>query len=343
MVGKKGFTKKILLLLLSFILLVGCAKTPTSGEQSPENASDSEKQEPIKIGITQIVEHPALDGAREGFIAALESEGLKDGEKIEIEFQNAQGDMPTAQTIAENFASQKKDMILAIATPTAQAAFNATKEIPILITAVTDPVEAGLVESWEKSGTNVAGTSDATPIEKQFELLKKLVPNAQKVGILFNTSEANSEIQIHRAKEIAPEFNIEIMTSGVTNVNEVPQALDALLKKVDVLYVPTDNMIASAMPLVSAKSVEKKIPVIGSEKAHVEAGALATEGIDYYQLGFQTGLAAVEVINGKNPKDMAITTLENTQLLINMEMAKALNIDIPEDIKKEAELIKDGE
>ena len=335
MVGKKNVKKRMVALVVAGLFLVGCSSAPASEGAKKENT--------IQIGITQIVEHPALDAARNGFVDALESKGFKDGEKVEIEFQNAQGDMTTTQTIAQKFVSEKKDMILAIATPSAQSAFNATKEIPIIVTAVTDPVAAGLVKTMEKPDTNVTGTSDAAPIDKQFKLLKRLIPDAKKVGILYNTSETNSEIQIKRAKKIAKEFDIEIITSGVTSVNEIPQSLQSIIGKIDVLYVPTDNMIASAMPLVSAKCTEENIPIIGAEKAHVENGALATEGIDYYKLGFQTGITAVEVLNGKEPKDLPITTLKNTQLVINEEVAKKLKIEIPKEIKENAQLIKGGE
>lgn len=341
MAGKKNLVLIVLSFMMSIVVLAGCGKSNTAEVKG--NDVSKGKDEMISIGISQIVEHPALDSARKGFIDALESKGFKDGEKVSIEIQNAQGDIPTAQIIAKDFVSQKKDMILAIATPTAQAAFNATKEIPILITAVTDPVDAGLVQAWEKSGTNVAGTSDSAPMKKQLELIKKLVPNAKKVGIMFNTSETNSELQVSKAKELAPDFDFEIITSGVTNTNEVSQALDALVNKIDVLYVPTDNLIASSMPLVSAKCNEKKIPIIGAEKAHVELGALATEGIDYYKLGFQTGLMAVEVLEGKSPKDMAVETLKNTELVINNKVAELLNIDIPEDLKNKAVTVESGE
>ena len=184
--------------------------------------------------------------------------------------------MAVAQTIAEGFVNDKKDMILAIATPTAQASFNATKEIPILITAVTDPKAAGLV------GDNITGTSDATPIEKQFALLKQLLPNAKKIGIVYNLGEQNSEIQVASAKALASKFGFTIETVGVSNVNEIAQALDALLPKVDALYEPTDNLVASAMPLIAEKSIANKKAVITGEKVMVEAVWLATEGIDYY-------------------------------------------------------------
>lgn len=335
MVGKKSSV--LVALLLAASILGGCSKT----QASISNSSQGEKKI-VKIGINQIVEHPALDASRKGFIEALKSKGFEEGKNLEIDFQNAQGEPATAQTIAQGFVSQKKDLILAIATPTAQASFNATKSIPILITAVTDPVQAGLVKALDKPETNVTGTSDNVPIETQFELLKKLVPNGKKVGILYNTSEANSEIQVNAAKKAAPSFGLEIVAAGVTNVNEVPQALDTLLSKIDVLYVPTDNMVVSAMPIISSQAFKKNIPIIGSERGQVEGGALATTGIDYYKLGFQTGLAAVEVLNGKSPKDIPVTTLKDMQLVINTDAAKKLNITIPEDLNSKAEKITGG-
>jgi putative tryptophan/tyrosine transport system substrate-binding protein len=335
MVGKKSSV--LVALLLATSILGGCAKS-----QASTAGSVQDEKKVKKIGITQIVEHPALDASRKGFIEALKSKGFEDGKNVEIDFQNAQGEPATAQTIAQNFVSKKKDLILAIATPTAQAAFNATKEIPILITAVTDPVQAGLVKSLDKPETNVTGTSDNIPLETQFELLKKLVPNSKKVGILYNTSEANSEIQVNAAKKAAPSFGLEIVATGVTNVNEVPQALDTLLGKIDVLYVPTDNMVVSAMPIISSQAFKKNIPIIGSERGQVESGAIATTGIDYYKLGFQTGLAAVEVLNGKKPKEIPVTTLKDMQLVINTDAAKKLNITIPEDLNSKAEKITGG-
>ncbi|WP_425449638.1 ABC transporter substrate-binding protein [Dethiothermospora halolimnae] len=333
MVGKR-FISIGLIVLIFMSILGGCEKSPSS-----ETASQKEL---FKIGITQLIEHPALDSSRKGFIDALKSKGFKDGKNIDIDFQNAQGDIPTAEIIGKNFVSQNKDLILAIATPSAQSAYNATKDIPILITAVTDPVKSGLVKAMDKSDTNVTGTSDAMPIDKQFHMIKKLIPKAKKVGILYNTSEINSEIQVNRAKKTANDLDLEIITTGVTNINEVSQSLDALLNKVDVLYTPTDNLVASAMPLIFSKSIKKNIPIIGAEKAHVEGGALSTEGIDYYKLGHKTGLMAVEIIEGKNPKDMPIATLDDTQSIINLKVAKKLNIEIPKDILDSSIIIEGG-
>lgn len=295
----------------------------------------------VEIGISQFVEHPALDAARQGFIDALKDAGYEDGKNIKIDIQNAQADMPTAQTIAQNFASKDKDLILAIATPSAQAAYNATKEIPIVITAVTDPVDAGLAKSLEKSGTNVTGTSDATPMEAQFQLIKDLIPNAKKIGFPYTTSEANSVVQLNQAKALASKFGFEIVPSGLTNVNEIPQVLQSLINsKVDVVYVPTDNTLVSATAIVSAKCLENKIPFIGSEKGQVEGGALATEGLDYYKLGYQTGEIAVQILKGKKPSDIPIATLKDTELVINTVTAGKLGITIPDSLKKSATLIE---
>lgn len=323
--------------ILTVSILSGCSKAKV---ETSNNSEGSNKV--VKIGISQIIEHPALDSSRQGFIDALKSKGFEDGKNIDIDFQNAQGDMPTTQTIAQNFVSQKMDLILAVGTPSAQAAFNTTKDIPILITAVTDPVVAGLAKSLDKPETNVTGTSDDLPIGKQFELLKTLLPESKKVGILYNTSEKNSEIQVENAKAAAPDFGLEIISAGITNVNEIPQSLDSLLSQVDVIYVPTDNMVVAAIPLITSQAYEKNIPVIGSERGQVEGGALATNGIDYYKLGFQTGLVAAQVIDGKAPKDIAITKLEELQMVINTDAAKKLNINIPEDIASKAEKITGG-
>lgn len=332
MVSRKKLLALISTVVLSTTLFMSCS-------ESTKSISKSKK---VKIGISQIAEHPALDASRKGFIDGLASKGFKEGENLEIDYENAQGEIATAQTIAQNFASQKKDMIFAISTPSAQAAFNATKSIPILITAVTDPLKAGLVKDLSKTGTNIAGTSDAAPIEKQLNLLKTLVPNAKNIGVLYNTSEANSEIQVAQVKEISKKLGLEVIIAGVTNVNEIPQAFSSISGKIDAMYTITDNTIVSGMPILSAKAIEKKIPIIGAEEGHINGGGLATEGIDYYKLGFHTGLMAVDVFNGKNIKDMSIEALKETQLVINEDTAKKLNITIPDELKSKAKLVKGG-
>lgn len=333
MVAKK--LTGLMALLMGVSLLAGC------GSSESETAVLKDKKE-IKIGISQLVEHPALDSAREGFLAALKDKGYEDGKNIKVDYQNAQNQQATANTIAANFVSNKMDMILAISTPSAQAAVNKTSKIPILITAVTDPVGAGLAKSLDSSGNNVTGTSDDVPVDKQFDLLKQLVPKAKNVGIIYNTAEKNSQVQVEAAKKAAPSAGIELVEIGVTGTNDIAQAVANVLDKVDAIYVPTDNTVASAMPLLVDKCYSKNIPIIAAEAGMVENGALATSGIDYYKLGYQTGLKAVDIINGKEPKDIPITLLEDLQLVINTDAVEKLNITVPSDILDKADKVTGG-
>lgn len=325
--------KGIMACFLAAALLGGCAASKTG---------DKNSEKVFKIGITQIVEHSALDSARQGFITALKENGFEEGKNLKIDFQNAQGDMPTTQTIAQKFVNDKVDMIFAISTPSAQAAYNATKEIPIVITAVTDPVSAGLAKSMDSSGNNVTGTSDATPMEQQFNLFLKLYKNAKKIGMIYNTSESNSGIQVEQAKALAAKMGLTLVPQGITSVNDIPQTIDSLIGKIDLLYLPTDNMVASSMPIIVKKCYSSSIPVIGAEKGEVEGGALCTVGIDYNKLGYESGLKAVEILKGKAPKDIKISVQENAAVIINSDAAKKLNIQIPEDIKKGASIITGG-
>lgn len=329
--------RKNLRTLILGSILVGAVLTGCSSQSgNPENSSSKS----VSIGITQIAEHPALDSARDGFLKSMAENGFKDGENLKIDYQNAQGDISTAQIIAQNFSTKGLDAILAIGTPTAQAAFNSTKEIPIGITAITDPVEAGLVKSWAQSETNVFGTSDMTPVESQLNLLKKLSPNAKTLGVMFNTSEANSEAQVKLLKNLCAKVGLEVIDVGVTSVNDIPQALESLLKKIDVLYTPADNVIASSMALISSKAIELKIPIIGAEEAHVTSGALATDGINYENLGRQTAEMVVEVLKGKTPSELGVKTLKETEIVINKTTAKALGIEIPKEVLNSAKVIE---
>lgn len=278
------------------------------------------------IGITQLVEHPSLDKARNGFIKALEDKGYKDGENIKIDYQNAQNDMLTTQTIANKFVSDKKDLIYAVSTPSAQAAYNSTKDIPILITAVTDPVAAGLVKSLDKPEGNLSGTSDYISIDKNLELIKTLVPKAKTIGVLYSTSEVNSKIQVEMLKKYASKNNYKVVEKGISSSNEINQAISSLSKNIDVLYVPTDNLIVSSMPIVSKIATDNKIPVIASEDGSVKSGALACQGIDYEKLGYKTGEIAVKVLNGEKVSNIPISTLDDTQVIINEDVLNLLSM-----------------
>ncbi|MCR4420135.1 MAG: ABC transporter substrate-binding protein [Clostridia bacterium] len=316
----------------------GCGSQPAQQQsQTPPAQEPAQPQEPVKLGIIQIVEHPSLDQARKGFLDVLAERGYKDGEKLAVDYQNAQGDMTTANTIAKKFVSDQKDLVLAIATPVAQAMANATKEIPILITAVTDPVAAGLVQSLEKPNTNVTGTTDMNPVKEQLALFKDLDPQAKKIGFIYNSSEVNSRVQLDMAKEAAPELGYELVEAVVTNSSDVLQAARTLADKVDGIYVPTDNTVVSALESVISVAEEKDLPLVVGEGDSVKRGGLATVGIDYYQLGRQTGEMAIRILEqGAKPQDMPIEAQKEYQLILNKKAAANMGVTLSESLLSRA-------
>lgn len=300
---------------------------------SAVTAKPSKKQKAIKIGVIQLVEHSALDANYKGFVDGLAEAGYVDGKNIKIDYQNAQGEQANCVTIAEKLINDRDDLIFAIATPAAQAVANLTQKTPILISSVTDPESAKLVKSNKLPGTNVTGTSDLTPCAAQMDLLKKLFPEAKTVGMLFCSSEQNSYFQIKIAEEACDKLGLKYVEATVSNSNEIQQVVQSLCGKVDVIYTPTDNMIAAGMSLVSQVATENKIPTIVGEEGMVKNGGLATYGVNYYELGKQTAKMAVEILEGRSkPADMPIQYLDKCNLAINEEIAKKLGITIPADL-----------
>lgn len=296
--------------------------------------------ETLKVGIVQIVEHPALDSARAGFIDVLTENGFVEGENIVYQIQNAQSDMATANTIAQKFKHENLDLILAIATPTAQAVANLIKDKPILITAVTDPVGAGLVDTAERPGNNVTGTNDLQPMEGQFKLAQTLVPNVKTVGIIYNAGEANSVTQVNIAKDITAELGMNVVEATADTSAAVLQAAQSLIGRVDLIYVPTDNTVVSAFSSVLKVAEENKIPIIAGEENCVAQGALATVGVNYYRLGRQTAEMALRIINGEDqPESMPIESQKDNELVINVDAAEALGITIPADLRAKATIV----
>jgi len=336
MVGKRKLAMLLCTVLVGGIL-AGCGQSATDSNKGTTTSADVKN-----IGVVQLVQHDALDASNKGFVDGLKEKGYEDGKNIKIEQQNAQGEQANAQTICKQFVDEKKDLIFAIATPAAQAAYNSTKDIPIIFTAVTDPVKAEIAKDWKSSGTNVTGTSDKVPVDKQIELLKKLIPNAKTVGVIYNTSETNSVIQVDELKAAAEKQGLAVKEVGVTNVNEINQNLSSALGQIDVLYTPTDNTVASGYALVGKLCLEKNIPIIGAEDAIVTKGGLASIGIDYYKLGEEAGWKAAEVLDGKKPSDVEITTLSEMSYTINTDVAKKLNITIPSDIEANAKKVTGG-
>ena len=336
MVGKKKLGALIVAAIIG-TSLIGCGSSAGTGSTST-GSSEGVKN----IGIVQLVQHDALDSANNGFVDALKEKGYEDGKNISIDQQNAQGEQANAQTITKQFADSKKDLIFAIATPAAQAAYNSTKDIPIVFTAVTDPVAAEIAKDWKSSGTNVTGTSDKVPVDDQMKLLKQLLPDTKTVGVIYNTSETNSVIQVEELKAAAEKEGLAVKEVGVTNVNEINQNLASALNEMDVLYTPTDNTVASAYSLVGKLCLDAKKPIIGAEEAVVTKGGLATIGIDYYKLGKEAGYKAVYILEGKKPSDIEITTLSEMAFTINTDIAEKLGVTIPEDILKDAKKVTGG-
>ncbi|MEE3409908.1 MAG: ABC transporter substrate-binding protein [Treponema sp.] len=298
-------------------------------------SSCQKKDKKIKIGVIQLVEHPALDKNYQGFVDGLKAAGYVDGQNIVIDYENAQGEQANCVTIAQKLVNDQSDLIFAIATPAAQAVANMTSDIPILVSSVTDPKTAQLVESNEKPGTNVSGTSDLTPCAAQISLLKRLLPSAKKVAILFCSSEENSRFQANLAEAACQKEGLDFVEATVSNTNEVQQVVQSLVGKVDAIYAPTDNMIASSFATVALVTTPNKIPVICGEEGMVQGGGLATYGINYYELGLQTAKMAVEVLkDGKKPADMPIQYLEKCDFSYNKEVADELGIEIPADLIK---------
>ena len=312
--------KKTIFALSAVVLVLGLMGCSKNGAKKK-----------IKIGVIQLVEHPALDGRYKGFVDGLAEAGFVDGENISIDYQNAQNEQANCVTIANKLVNDKDDLIFAIATPAAQAVANLTKDIPILVSAVTDPESAKLVKSNAKPDTNVSGTSDLTPVAAQIKLLKQIVPGAKKVGLMFCSSEQNSIFQIEMAKKACESEGLSFIEASVSNSNEIQQVTQSLVGKVDAIYIPTDNMLAAGMANVAMVANQNKIPTIVGEDGMVKSGGLCTYGLNYYELGKQTAKMAVDILkNGAKPQDMPIQYLEKCDFSKNAETEKALGLTLPE-------------
>lgn len=319
------------------LVLAGCASgssaptsTPTSGTASTPAAAKT-----YKVGISQYVTHPSLDAAREGFRQALTDAGLN----VTYDEKNAQADAATNTTIATTFATSDVDLVLAIATPSAQAAAQAITDKPILFTAVTDPVAAKLVASADAPGANVTGTSDMNPVAEQIALVKKLKPEAKTVGIVYSSGEVNSEVQVKAAKEAAAAEGLTVVEKTITETSEVQQAVTSL-GAVDAIYVPTDNKVVSAIESVVQYAETHKIPMVVGEGDSVRKGGVITYGLDYAKLGRQTGEMAVKVLKGEaQPESMPVETLKDLQVYVNKAAAERMGVTIPADLLDGAEVV----
>ncbi len=323
----------VIVMTLVVSMLTGCGQKVDGTNAS--GTGKSTKDGTYTIGIGQFAEHGSLDNCREGFIAGLAEAGYVEGENLKIEYENAQADGTIATQIATNFVANKVDLICAIATPMAQSAYGATKtgNIPVIFTAVTDPVAAELAKEDKTPSGKITGTSDKLPVEKQLEMIRKVLPEAKTIGIMYSTSEVNSVSAIEEYKAAAGAYGFEIVESGISTSADIPLAADDLVGKVDCINNLTDNTVVSSLPIILEKAGAKNIPVFGSEVEQVKIGCLATVGLDYFDLGKQTGAIAAQVLSGeKKASEIKFEIIEEASFYGNTAVADNLGITLPEDL-----------
>ena len=284
----------------------------------------------VTVAVTAIVEHPALDACRDGIKDELEAAGFKDGENLTFVYESAQGNPGTAAQIARKFVGEAPTVIVPISTPSAQAVVSATSDIPVVFTAVTDPVGAQLVADMMKPGGNVTGMSDLSPIGKHLDLIKEITPDAKTVGVPYNPGEANAVTLLELIKSLAPDAGLEIVEAAAPKSSDVLAAAQSLVGKVDVIYVPTDNTIVTALEAVIKIGIENQIPVYAGDTDSVPRGAMAALGFNYYDVGRQTGKIVVRVLNGENPGDIPVEGVEITELYVNPGAAEKMGVTIPQ-------------
>lgn len=323
----KKAVKAVSVALASMLLLAACGSKESSGG-ADKGGTDKE----FTVGITQFAPHPSLDAATEGFKKALADKGVK----VKYDEQNASADMNNTQTIAKKFVGDKVDLIFANATPSATAALNATKEIPIIFTSVTDPVGAGLVEAFDKPGKNVTGTTDNHP-----EATKKTISfitdevKAKNIGVIYNSGEQNSVVQVEEVEKLATDNGANLVKVSVANTSEVKQAAESLVGRVDAIYIPTDNTVVTALDAVIGVANNKKIPLFVGELDSMKKGAVAASGFDYYDIGYQSGLMAVDILTGKKkPSDIPVELPGSLKLVINKAAAEAQGLEVKEEWSK---------
>ena len=327
---------KMIAMCLAGAMLASCG---VQGGSSESGAGTEDTT--YKVGIVQYADHPSLDNCRTGFIEGLKENGFEEGKNLEVDFQAAQGNDSMNTQIAQTFASSGMDLVCGIATPSAQALYVACleKDIPVIFNAISDPVSSGLAKSETEPMEGITGISDLLPVEDQLKLIREILPDAKKIGILYTTSEANSVSTIELYKELAPEYGFEIIDRGIAKQAEVTQAADILLNEVDCLSNLTDNTVVSALSVVLEKANAKNIPVFGSEEEQVKNGCIASAGLDYVELGRQAGAMAARVLNGEAIETIPFETIKESKLTVNTAVAQSLGITIPETILESAEAV----
>ena len=333
----------MVILTLSMIACGGKETSqPSGGVEAGKNTEQQSAEKVFKIGLTQYAPHPSLDNCREGFIEGLKEEGFEEGKNIELDLTNADGKGENAAMIAQNYVSKKYDLIGAIATPSAMAAQAAAdgKNIPVVFSAVSDPVSANLVESLENPNRGTTGTSDALPLEKQMQMIRAFLPEAKKIGILYTTNEVNSQTHLAQFEALAPQYGFEIVAVGVTGPSDIPLAVDSLLAQVDCVNNFTDNNVVNNLQTLIDKANAKKIPVFGSEEEQVKNGCIASESIDYVALGRETGKIAGQILKGESVNTLPVKVISDSTPVANQAVMDALGISLPAEYKDSIDFLQ---
>lgn len=335
--------KSLLTVVMSALLvtaLAGCGSTDGKKTETASSGGSETEKKTYKIAISQIVEHPSLDATREGFLAALKDAGLTDGDNLKVNYKNAQDDQTNNLSIAKTIASEKDDLVLAIATPSAQAVVKEVKDSPVLFAAVTDPMDANLVSNLDKPGGNVSGVSDTNPaaVQKLMDFIAKNFPDVKTVGVVINEGESNAVVMSKNAEEALSKHNIKLVKAAITNTSEVKQAAESLVGRADAIFITLDNRVVSGVDTIIQVANKNHIPFFSSDRDTVEKGAFATVGFKYYDHGYQVGQMAVDILkNGKNPGDMKVTMQEKLDLILNLKAAEAQGITVTDEMKNEVQ------
>ncbi len=325
--------KKNKIIILIAIIVFVLVSSFSISKNNTHKMTNAENNDVIKIGISQMIEHDALDLIYKGITDELNKYYKESNKKIKIDYQNAQGEQANCNTIAQKFVNEKKDIIIAIGTPSAQSAVNLTKDIPIIVSGIGDPIGAKLVTNLNKPNANVTGTINLPPIEKQIELMHKLIPNAKKIGLLYCSSEINSAYQIKLAKEKLDSLGLEYVDLTVANANEIQQMMISAASKVDAIFSPTDNIIANSMANVAMIEESEKLPVVCADAGMTKIGGTVTYSVDYYDMGILTAKKTIEVLEGmKDIKNIPLETVDSYNFVVNTNMIQKLGLSIPNNL-----------
>ena len=330
---------KVNKIFVAFAVLLVCVLGYGFFSSKKSEETNKVENKEVKVGVLQLLSHPALDQIYKGLEDGLKKEGYEVGKNLKIDLQNAQGDQSNLASMGQKLVTDNNDILVGITTPATLSLSNATKDKPIIMGGITYPVEAGLIKTEDKPGNNITGVSDRTPIKQQLEIMKKVLPKMKKVGILYTASEDNSVKQAQEAEKLAKELGLEVKVSTVANTNDIQQVTESLASQTDAIFVPIDNTIASAMATVVKVTDAKKIPVFPSADTMVADGGLLGLGVDQYQIGVETAKVVAKVLKGADTKDMSIVLANEGVIYLNEAKAKQLGIEIPKEIKDKAKVV----